>query len=179
MKGIVFNQLQEFVELHHGLVAWDDAILNCDLPSNGVYVGTQSYDDEELFALVGHFCEVTGASAADITRAFGEFVFERLFKLAAPEAQKAPDLKSFLLMVHDIIHVEVMKLYHDANLPSFDYAQGENDLLMIYQSPRKMCFFSEGLIYGAANYFNEKINIKQPKCMHQGDESCHLEITFL
>ena len=179
MKGIVFNQLQEFVELNHGLMAWDEAITQCDLPSNGIYVGTQSYSDAELFALVEHFCGVLGVSAEHITRAFGEFVFERLFKLAPIEAQNAKNLRSFLLMIEDIIHVEVMKLYQDANLPSFDYEQQDDKLLMIYHSPRKMCFFSEGLIYGAASHFNEEIKVSQSKCMHTGDDCCHLEIEFV
>lgn len=179
MKGIVFNQLQEFVELNHGVIAWDDAIVNCDLPSNGVYVGTQSYDDSELTALVGHFSEVLSASAADITRAFGEFVFIRLYEFAPEEAKNAKDLKSFLMMVDQIIHVEVSKLYHDANLPSFEYDSKPDSLLMEYRSPRKMCFFSEGLILGAAKHFKEDVSLTQSKCLHQGDESCHIEITFL
>ena len=143
MKGIVFNQLQEFVELNHGVIAWDEAIMNCELPSEGVYVATQSYDDSELGALVGHFCEVLQVSVADVTRAFGEFVFERLYVMAPEEAKNAKDLRSFMLMIEDIIHVEVSKLYHDANLPSFSYDSRPDSLLMIYRSPRKMCFFSE------------------------------------
>lgn len=178
MKGIVFNQLQEFVELNHGPVAWDNAIMSCDLPSKGVFVGTQSYDDSELMALVAHFSEVLGATPANITRAFGEFVFERLFQFAADEAKQAKDLRSFLMMVQDIIHVEVSKLYHDANLPSFEYESSPDKLLMVYHSQRKMCFFSEGLILGAAKHFSEEVEIVQPKCMHQGDDCCHLEITF-
>ena len=179
MKGIVFNQLQVFVELNHGIVAWDDAIVSCELPSQGVYVGTQSYDDSELMALVAHFSEVLSASAADITRAFGEFVFARLFEFAPEEAKNAKDLKSFLMMVDQIIHVEVSKLYHDANLPSFEYDSKPNSLLMEYRSPRKMCFFSEGLILAAAKHFEEEVELKQSQCLHDGADSCHIEVTFL
>lgn len=178
MKGIVFNQLQEFVEIHHGVMAWDQAILSCGLPSEGVYVSTKSYQDSELLTLVGYFSDALKTPAADITRAFGDFVFDRLITFAADEAKNAKSLRDFLLMVEDIIHDEVSKLYHDANVPSFGYQNNEESLVMIYRSPRKLCYFSEGLIYGAAQYFNETVVVSQSQCMHDGADSCHLVIEF-
>lgn len=179
MKGIVFNQLQAFVEQNHGLIAWDQALQSCDLPSQGIYVATKSYDDQELSQLVGYFCQQLGVKPEVLKRAFGEFVFERLFQIAPQQAKEATSLRQFLLMVEDIIHVEVKKLYQDTNLPEINYQQCADTLVMIYRSPRKLCHLSEGLILGAAKHFDEVVDVKQSLCMHQGDEHCSIEITFL
>lgn len=179
MKGVVFNQLQEFVESNYGIVAWDDAILSCELASEGVYVSTQSYSDSELMALVAHFSQVLDMPVADITRSFGQFIFPRLLAFAPAQAQQAKDLRRFLLMVEDIIHVEVSKLYQDANLPKFNYDNKPDTLTMLYRSPRKLCFFSEGLILAAADHFKQPVEVSQSKCMHQGHDFCQIEIEFL
>ncbi|WP_157822342.1 heme NO-binding domain-containing protein [Psychromonas sp. Urea-02u-13] len=178
MKGIVFNQLQEFVESEHGIVLWDKALTACDLPSQGVYVSTMNYDDSELQGLVGFFCNHLSVDAPTLVRAFGEYLFPRLFVMAPDQAKEAKNLKAFLLMIEDIIHVEVRKLYPDASLPEFDYQDNNQDLLMLYRSPRKLCHLSEGLIKGAATHYQEKVSIKQTCCMHHGADHCAIEITF-
>jgi predicted hydrocarbon binding protein len=179
MKGIVFNQLQEFVESEHGIVLWDKALMACDLPSQGVYVSTMNYEDSELQSLVGFFCNHLSVDAPILVRAFGKYLFPRLFVMAPDQAKEAKNLKTFLLMIEDIIHVEVRKLYPDANLPEFAYQDNDQDLRMLYRSPRKLCHLSEGLIKGASMHYQEQVSIKQTCCMHYGADHCAIEITFL
>lgn len=179
MKGMVFNQLQEFVESEHGIVVWDEALSACNLPSDGIYVSTMSYEDDELQQLVAYFSNLLNIDAGALVRLFGAFLFPRLFEMAPDEAKQAVDLKSFLLMIEDIIHVEVKKLYADANLPEFDYQDNQQDLTMVYRSPRKLCHLSEGLIEGAALQFREEVTIKQSCCMHDGADHCSIEIHFI
>ena len=179
MKGTVFNVLQEFVETNHGFEVWDDAISKNDLASNGIYTSTKHYDDSELFALVGYLSNRLSVPVNDLVKAFGTFLFPVLMPQAPIEAQNAPSLRAFLMMVDTLIHVEVKKLYFEANLPEFDYDDKEdNKLIMIYRSPRKLCYLSEGLIFGAAKHFDESITINQPKCLHAGDECCEIEVIF-
>ncbi|AWB65363.1 hypothetical protein C2869_02420 [Saccharobesus litoralis] len=180
MKGLVFNMLQEYVEQNVGYEAWDKAINSCDLPSQGIYISSESYNDSEIFSLVGHLSEALATPAADLVRSFGQFLFFHLLPLAPQAAKEAKDLKSFLVMVENIIHVEVLKLYQDANLPSFDYSsKNSQHMTMVYRSPRKLCHLSEGLILSAAEHFKQKINLHQSQCMHSGAEACHIEIEFL
>ncbi|NTS76154.1 heme NO-binding domain-containing protein [Catenovulum sp. SM1970] len=180
MKGTVFNHLQEFVEQSHGYTVWDQAISTLDLPSKGIYVGTQSYDDTEITMLAVYLAEQLNAPLPDLIRSFGYSLFSHLMPMAPEQAKQAKDLRTFLHMVEKIIHVEVLKLYQDVNLPKFDYIDEESKYMtMIYRSPRKLCFLSEGLILGAADHFKEQVKIDQSKCMHKGDDCCHIEIEFL
>ncbi|WP_105172103.1 MULTISPECIES: heme NO-binding domain-containing protein [Pseudoalteromonas] len=179
MKGAIFNALQEFVEQGHGYQVWDDALSNNTLPSHGIYTSTKQYDDSELFTIVGYLSERLEVPIPDLVRAFGEFLFPLLMPQAPQEAQNAPSLRAFLMMVDELIHVEVKKLYKDAQLPDFNYDDHIDDkLTMIYQSPRKLCFLSEGLILGAAQHFGETVSLSQPVCMHQGGEHCEIEVVF-
>ena len=86
-------------------------------------------------------------------------------------------LKQFLLTVDRVVHVEVRKLHPDASLPSFEYLDERDDeLTMIYSSPRKMCMLAEGLISGAAKHFGADYTLVHDKCMHNGEDSCELHL---
>lgn len=178
MKGMVFSSLQQFVEESYGLKAWDAALLACKLPSQGVYVSTKNYQDLELDVLVSYFSNANNIAKEELIRAFGRYVFVHLFNMAPEKAKTAVNLRAFLLMVHKIIHVEVNKLYKDSNLPHFSYREEGAVLTMLYRSPRKLCFFSEGLILGAAEHFQEEVIVHQSKCMHSGADHCQIEVEF-
>lgn len=58
------------------------------------------------------------------------------------------------------IHVEVKKLYPDAELPVFYYHDiDESRLQLTYESSRNLPDLAEGLIEGCANHFNEQLQI--------------------
>ena len=52
MKGMVFSMLGEMVEDRFGYDMWDDLIEMTQPASDGVYVSTELYPDEELTAYV-------------------------------------------------------------------------------------------------------------------------------
>ncbi len=180
MKGAIFTCLQELVEQEHGLVFWDKVITERSFDSDGIYISTKNYSDEELFSIVTYLAEATKTSTSQLIQALGKKLFLKLLPMAPPQAQQASELRTFLLMVDKIIHVEVLKLYADANLPEFKYDNEQSDyLIMKYTSPRKLCHLSEGLILGASAHFNQKVSIQQTTCMHSSDDCCTLKIRFL
>jgi len=129
--------------------------------------------------LVGAAHEVSGIPVSDLVRSFGEYMFPR-FQQANPQFF-ADDmtLKSFLLSVDRIIHVEVRKLHPGAILPEFEYKDdSDNELTMYYTSPRKLCHVAEGLIAGAAKHFNTEYTLEHPDCMHDGAKACTLKLTM-
>ena len=80
------------------------------------------------------------------------------------------DTFSFLDTIEDHIHVEVLKLYKDAQLPRFDIYRDDKSLRMIYHSDRKMGDFAHGLLLGAIEHFNEPdIVIVQESLSESGD----------
>ena len=69
---------------------------------------------------------------------------------------------SLLEKVDSTIHVEVRKLYPDAELPRFKCDSSEpRRLTMIYQSPRGFADFAAGLIEGCIEHFGETIDVQR------------------
>ena len=177
MKGIVFNLLGDMVEEKFGLEAWD-GLLDA-VGSDGVFVATDTYPDQALLDLVAAASQATGIPAADLVRAFGEYMAPAFAAKYPVFFENQKSLKDFLLTVDQVIHVEVRKLYPDAGVPEFVYNDTDsNKLTMIYKSPRKLCALAEGLIQGSAAWFGETCHIQHDVCMHNGADHCELVLTF-
>ena len=178
MKGIVFNIFSDLVTDNFGLETWDQLIERTNPESEAIYTSAQVYPDEELVAYVTELSKITGTSAPELIRAFGKYMMHK-FKSIHPEFLEGQDAKSFLASVHDVIHVEVKKLHPDSLLPAFEYEDTSADVLtMIYSSERKLCALAEGLIDGVSEVFGQQIEINHPQCMHDGADSCRLELRF-
>ena len=177
MKGIVFNLLEELVGRDFGEDAWDDLLDAAGL--DGAYTSLGSYPDSELFALVGAASDATGRTPEDLIRWFGREAMPAFADAHADFFAGHASTRPFLLTINDLIHPEVRKLYPGAGVPDFEYDTSSDEVLVMnYRSARRLCAFAEGLIEGAAKHYGENVAIAQPRCMHQGDDHCVLEIAF-
>jgi len=178
MKGIIFNYLGEMVEEKFGLEAWDALLTETGL--DGRFVASETYPDEDLVALVTAANKATGIDKVELIRAFGRYLLPHFRKTNPQFFEDHTSLKSFLLTVDRVIHVEVRKLHPGAILPSFKYEdESHSELTMHYSSPRKLCFLAEGLIDASAEHFNTKYELDHSQCMHDGAEHCTLKLKIL
>lgn len=178
MKGIVFVKLNEFVEEVWGLALWDELLQEANLDSGGIYTSVGQYDDEELFTLVGLIAKKKDITGAQAQKAFGEWVFKELYAIAPPGAHDYVDIFEFLHGVQNVIHVEVKKLYVDALLPEFDFIfESDKTLRFHYKSPRKLCHFCEGIVYGLSEHVKQQVTVEHLECEHNNDDRCVLEVT--
>ncbi len=162
MKGIVYTEFLEMVESNFGLEVVDRIIEQSDLASGGAYTAVGTYDHTELLRLVGELAKVTGMTVPDLLRAFGRHLFGRFAVLYPQTLEGAYSSFSFLARIEGIVHVDVRKLYPDAELPTFECSDPNGDeLTMIYRSTRPFADFAEGLIMGCAEHFGEKIAIER------------------
>ncbi|MEO0585419.1 MAG: heme NO-binding domain-containing protein [Bacteroidota bacterium] len=162
MKGIVFTEFLEMVEEKFGMEVADHIVTQSDLPSQGIYTAVGTYDHQEMMSLVTNLSQTSGLSISDLLRVYGQHLFGRFSQLYGRFFQEIPDAFSFLGRIEDYIHVEVKKLYPDAELPQFAIKYLAPDRLqMIYQSKRGMADFAEGLIQGCIDHFQEKIQISR------------------
>lgn len=179
MKGIVFTTLASMVEEQFGLASWQKILDSAQPASGGVYVGTATYSDEEMMSLVASAAEILDIPVTDLIRHYGKYLWGYFEGHYDTFITGHSSLKSFLLSVHSVIHMEVKKLYPESVTPDFEYDdQSANQLVMYYQSPRKLCHLAEGLIEGAAAYYQCSYQLSHDVCMHEGAESCKFEITF-
>lgn len=160
MKGMVFTEFLEMVEAVFSPDIADTIITKANLPSGGVYTAVGTYDHDEMVALVTHLSAETKTPVPDLLKAFGRHLFGRFAKGYAQFFEGKADAFAFLSGVEDYIHVEVRKLYPDAELPSFNYQRPNPEtLVMTYRSKRPFADLAEGLIQGCFAHFGEDVDI--------------------
>ncbi|MFQ3198346.1 MAG: putative hydrocarbon binding protein [Paraglaciecola sp.] len=178
MKGIVFVKLGEFVEETWGLTLWDELLQEANLGSGGIYTSVGLFDDQEFFSLIALIVNKKAMTAEEVQKKFGKWMFKELYAAAPPRAHDFVDVFEFLHGVQNIIHVEVKKLYPDVLLPEFDFLfESEKILRFHYKSPRKLCHFCEGLVYGLSEHVNQDVTVSHVECEHHNDDRCVLEVT--
>lgn len=164
MKGIVFTEFLEFVAASHGGDTVDDIIDDAALPHDGAYTSVGTYPFQEMQRLVTALCCRTHARADDLLNAFGVHLCSR-FAVKYPEFfETAANLFDFLESVDRHIHVEVHKLYPDAELPKFRLnSRSMRHLAIDYASCRPLESLAEGMIRAAARHFDEPVTISRSR----------------
>lgn len=169
MKGIVFTELLEMIEDQYGYDLVDQLLTESDLPSGGTYTAIGTYNHAEMITLVHKLSQKTQLPIPDLLRAYGRYMFTsftRIYRHLVDQADSAFDM---LKSVHHYIHVEVRKLYPDAELPHFTVEQpSENHLIMHYESERKLADFAYGLIEGCLNHFGTTATITKTNQVEDG-----------
>lgn len=161
MKGIIFTEFLTFAEAGHGDDFVDDLVYAADLPGKGIFTSVGTYDFSELVKMLSTYCQMTRRPLPSVLREFGQHLVV-VFRKKFPElfGQYAGTL-SLLNNVEDHIHVEVLKLYPDAELPSFDtISYSERQLVLDYTSCRALSDLAVGLIQGVADLYRENVTIE-------------------
>ena len=171
MKGVVFTTLIEMVEEKFGLDMVDTLIEKTDLPSGGIYTAVGTYDHTEAVGLVSTLSQESGIAVPDLLLVFGEYLFGVLIGGYPQFAEGISDPLDFLEHVEEYIHVEVRKLYPDAELPNFDCKRlSPNSLEMIYSSARHLEDICEGLIRGCLGFYKRKASIERESLKDQREK---------
>jgi hypothetical protein len=169
VKGIVFTSFLDLVEEKFGYEMVDRIILSCELPSKGAYTSIGTYPHSEMVQLVTALSKETETPVSDLLKVYGNYFFPVLsngYPHFISEAKSALDL---LESIEHHIHVEVIKLYPDAELPRFDTKRIDTHTLeMIYHSKRKMADFAEGLIRSTFEHYNEQVQMERENIVDDG-----------
>ena len=161
MKGIVFTEFLEMVEEKFSPDLADRVVEEAELASGGVYTSVGTYDHEEMLKLVSCLSKETKISSPDLMRVFGEHLFNRFAILYPSYFKNMNSSFEFLQKIDGYIHVEVRKLYPEAELPKFKYdATRPGCLRLTYESTRPFAPLAEGLIRGCVAHFGEKADIQ-------------------
>jgi hypothetical protein len=161
MKGIVFTEFVGFVAEHFGEDTVDDIIDASALPSGGAYTSVGTYSHTEMATLCNALANRTGEPVPDLVRRFGTHLSHTFAREYPAFFPRDGDFFDFLTSIEGHIHVEVRKLYPDAELPSFEVQHRTATKLIIdYQSPRRMHHLAEGLILGTAREFGVDVRVQ-------------------
>ncbi len=163
MKGIVFSEFIEMVEEKFSPEIVDEIIeaSASKLDSGGSYTSVGVYDHLELVELVTELSKRTGIAVGDLVSAFGTHLAGRFAEIYPAFFDGVEGTLDFLESVDNHIHVEVLKLYPDAELPQFTTQRDGDRLVMEYRSNRPFAALAKGLIQGSGTYFGEQLTVEE------------------
>ena len=172
MHGIVFTELERYAETKHGPGTWralkDKAGLN-----GKEYEPFEHYPDQEVAGLVQAASSALGLPASAVLEDFGEFVAPGL--LAMYSNLILPKWRT-IDIIHETegtIHAIVRQRDGQARPPKLNTRRvSPDEVVLTYDSPRKMCALAKGIGRGLAKHFGEVIAIDESQCMHKGAASC-------
>ena len=158
MLGIVFTSLVEMLEEKVSPEFADDVIDEANLDTDGVFTSVGYYPFSEMEKLVTVLVEKTGKSANELLYDFGKYLFERLAEAHGDVIANKGSVFDVLESLDDDIHVQVKKLYSDADLPEFKVlSKDETSMKIRYISKHELYSLAEGLIDATAAHFGTPI----------------------
>jgi hypothetical protein len=179
MKGLVFVELLSMAEEAFGEEVVDGVIAKANLASGGAYTSVGNYPCEELMTLVRGFSAHAGLPGSELQRLFGHWMMDSFVRHYPGFFVGREGSLDMLAAIEGEIHVEVRKLYPDADLPSFDVVRPDaNNMQMIYRSPRPLADFCHGLIEGCVSHFGETAVIGRHDRTTSGPTEAEFQITI-
>ncbi len=178
MKGIVFTEFSEMVEEQFGDEMMDTIIEESQLPSGGSYTAVGTYDHTEILQLVTALSSATNIEVPKLVFAFGEHLYKYFYAHYPAFFDATTNAFDFLQSVEDHIHVEVKKLYPDAELPRFDSRKiNSSQFEMIYRSTRPFADVAEGLITACCRHYNESVTIQREEIRDESGQGIRFLVT--
>ncbi|GLQ30134.1 heme NO-binding domain-containing protein [Litoribrevibacter albus] len=175
MLGVYLSGLKSFISERFGADVWESSVPET-LENQVQYGKPGSTFDFELFSILTPVAEQVDVPVSELLKMFGRYIFPRLLDFMPEAREQDMSFRSFMISVDRVVHKDVQRLYPDVRVPKIEFIQQANKLTMFYRSERKLCYLAEGLIIGAADFFQEQIELRHLMCMHHGADYCEIEI---
>ena len=177
MQGIMFVELSGFVEELLGPKAWKEALVEAGLDDREYTLDAPGPDDEFL-ALVTSAATRAGRELQSVLEGFGEYVAPHLLGGEyGPLVDPDWDLLDFLEHTEAAIHTVVRERDPRSRPPKLRVVRPLPDqILVLYESSRRMCSVAKGIIRGAARHYDQEIQISEPRCMLAGATRCEITV---
>ena len=177
MHGLVLSELKRFTEERFGEQMWGLVQQRAGL-GDRVYVTSETYPDSEFAALAGALASRSGADVQALLEQFGEFIAPTLMHVYKPYIK--PEWKTLDTLEHTENNIHRAVRLHDplAAPPRLKVRRvNPNEVVIIYESDRKLCSMAKGIASGIAEYFGERIMINELTCMLKGRTNCTITFT--
>jgi hypothetical protein len=179
MNGTIFMELGKYAETKLGAQAWKKLLDEAGLGFK-LYLPVADYPDQEATALIAAASRITGTPAPVLLEDFGEFLVPDLIKLFGHLIK--PDWKTIDLIANteSTIH-EALRRTTPAVRPPVIGCERPNprEVIITYESKRKMCHLAKGIAKGIANHYGEQVIIAESSCMLRGGPNCKISVKLV
>jgi predicted hydrocarbon binding protein len=179
VNGIVFIEIGKFARSRLGDQAWPQVVAQAGVPSR-IYYRVADYPDEEAAALLSALSAMLQEPVAAVLESLGEFIAPDLIRMAQfwikPEWKTVDLIANTESTIHELLRKEGSRV----DPPRLQCrVTGPREVVVIYDSPRRMCALAKGIIVGVAAHYEEQVAVRQPVCMLEGAPRCELVVTVL
>lgn len=169
MKGTVISTWINSLRSIYGNDIVNNALRRIGWAENRIISPLEEISDSEPKSLVAEISKQVGKNENEIWRSIGKHNIQSFSKWF-PSYFERSSLKSFLMMMDDV-HTQLTRMIKGAVPPRlFATDLGEKELEIKYVSKRGMFDYFLGLLEGSAEFFKEKIEIKE---LDRGSENGH------
>ena len=157
MKGTIVKCMEELVTKKFGVEKWKQSLKDAGIPENRFFTTGEDVAEPEILAIMRGISTAAAISMEQVMEAFGEY-WSSVYAPALYDVYfaKAKSTREMLANL-DKIHVSMTKTIKNAHPPRFTYEwQGENTLIMTYDSDRGLVALMPGLIRGLGKYYKDK-----------------------
>lgn len=174
MHGMIFLEFRDFGRKLLGWPGWDAVTRETGVGTTA-YRPDAAYPDEDLVGLVLACARRSEQRVDEVLTAFGRYAAPGLLDTFG--AFVAPEWRTHDLVLNTerVIHRAVRLQEPTAAPPRLTASRRSGEeISVVYTSPRRLCAFGKGLIFGIAEHYGEEVSITEPTCMHLGDAQCEL-----
>lgn len=174
MKGTIVSAWVQTCNDLYGEKITDQALTSVGIPTNKIFKPTEDIEDKKAIGFIEAISKEVDIPIDQLWKTIGEnnvITYSKRY----PAFFKYKNLYSFLSAMYDI-HVVVTENIPGARPPILGIEPVDKySAHMTYESSRKMFSFFLGMLNGAANFFNESINVN---VLEQTSNSMKISIKF-
>jgi hypothetical protein len=172
MHGIILSELKRYVEARKGAAAWPLLLEKAGL-ADARYLANETYPDRDVASIVAAASAMTGVGTQALLEDFGEFIAPNLLQIYSALIRPEWRTLDVILNTERNVHTVVRTKNPGAAPPELRAVRtGPDQVILTYDSPRKMCAVAKGIAHGLALHYHETIEISESACMHRGAPAC-------
>ncbi len=182
MHGLIFVTWEKYIAERFGQQLFQTYRASIGETTTTAPLASLIYSDETFIVGVQSLCSLTGLHANTVLHEYGRyFIINGLTShLCAYFLTRVHSGRDLLLIMREG-HAQMRRTPDGLTPPLFSYETSfvhPNGLVLLYDSPRKLCSILLGAIEGAGERYGEKVNIIERSCMRYGARVCRFEVSF-
>lgn len=181
MRGVMFQELKDFVLHKLGLDGWGNVVKSAGVDRT-FYASIKAYPDREILALLEATARSLGLPINQLLEEFGRFIAPRAYQTRQYLFKPEWDYLDIVGNVGEILKKVIDFQYPDVATSQVVFQcvrDSQNQLTVHYSSPRQHCDLWKGCFKGLAEHLGYKVEIDEPICMHEGDDECELIVRVI
>jgi hypothetical protein len=183
MIGVIHQLFFAFVEKNFGSAAVAEVKRRAGLPAGHEYRMDSAYPDDEWRRILGAAVELSGLDAEKAELAFARYCGEELSVKMAGFFKGCTSTREFLKRqpsIHNMMASSVRdEVARQKIADKFRLEEVNGETVTRYASPNRHCTLYRGLAEWVAEYYKERIEVREPRCQKRGDPECEIRVKYL